>query len=207
MVKNRALTFRRYRNREESRYLKLFDGGVTDNLGLHGIITQRERYNSPIAPFSPKQVVSMKDLLFIVVNASAKTGENIHKNVEGPNGVHVLGAVVNTLMATATTRTRDEFFLAMQAWRDDIIEYRCGLGADRVRELIGDQQGWDCKDVHFDILDLSFAQVRDQGLRAKLEKIPTAYVLPRTQIDLLVKSAGELLRNNPQFSAFLKRVR
>ena len=206
VIRNKALTFRRYQNRNESRYLKLFDGGVTDNLGLHGIITQRERYNSPIAPFSPKQVVSLKDFLFIVVNASAKTGENIQKEAEGPNGVHVLGVVVDTLMATATSRTRDEFFLAMQTWREDIIEYRCGLTANRVRELIGDRQGWDCKDVHFDILDLNFEQVKDQRLRATLEKIPTAYVLPRTQTDLLVKSAGELLRDNPRFRDFLKRV-
>jgi len=88
----------------------------------------------------------------------------------------------------------------------DIIEYRCGLSEQRVRELIGDRQGWDCKDIHFDILDLSFDQVRDQSLRAKLEGIPTDYVLPRIQTDLLVKSAGELLRSNPQFKAFLDRV-
>jgi NTE family protein len=206
VIRNKALSFRRYQNRQESGYLKLFDGGITDNLGVHGIVTQRERYASIIAPMSPKQVVNMKDLLFILVNASAKTGENIQKEAEGPNGVHVLGVVVDTLMATATSRTRDEFFLAMQTWRDDIIEYRCGLTANRVSELIGDRQGWDCKDVHFDILDLNFEQVKDQRLRATLEKIPTAYVLPRTQTDLLVKSAGELLRDNPKFRDFLKRV-
>ncbi len=206
-VKNRALTFRRYRNREESTYLKLFDGGITDNLGLYGLVTQRERYDSLIAPISPKQAVSIKDFLFVVVNASAKSGENIHKNVEGPNGVHVLGAVVNTLMATATSRTRDDFFHAMRKWRDDIVEYRCGLGEQRVRELIGDRRGWNCKDVQFDVLDLSFEQVKDKNLRAQLEMIPTAYVLPRTQTDLLVKTSSELLRNNPRFSAFLNRVR
>ena len=67
-------------------------------------------------------------------------------------------------------------------------------------------RGWDCKDVQFHILDLSFDQVKDRGLRAKLEKIPTAYVLPRDQTDLLVKTAGELLRNNPQFKNFLGKV-
>ncbi len=40
-----------------------------------------------------------------------------------------------------------------------------------------------------------------------MKKIPTAYVLPREQTDLLVKIAGELLRNHPQFKNFLKRVR
>jgi NTE family protein len=206
VIRNQALTFRRYQNRQESRYLKLYDGGVTDNLGLHGFITKRERYDSLIKPISPKRAVSVKNLLFIVVNASTKTGENFLKTVEGPNGIDGVGAVVDTLMATATARTRDDFFRAMQSMRNDMIEYRCGLSEQRVRELIGDRQEWDCKDINFDILDLSFDQVRDQNLRARLEEIPTAYVLSRIQTDLLVKTAGELLRSNPQFKAFLDRV-
>ena len=90
--------------------------------------------------------------------------------------------------------------------QDDIIKYRCGLGERQVRELIGDRQGWDCKDAQFHILDLSFDQVTDQDLLAKLEEIPTAYVLPQAQTDLLVKTAGELLRSNPKFRDFLNRV-
>ena len=110
-------------------------------------------------------------------------------------------------MATATARTRDDFFRAMASWRDDIVKYRCGLSERQVCELIGDHQGWDCSDLQFHILDLTFDQVRDRNLRAKLENIPTAYVLPRDETDLLVKTAGELLRNHPQFKNFLNRVR
>jgi NTE family protein len=207
VVRNQARTFRQYQNRQEHRYLKLYDGGVTDNLGIHGLITQRERHDSLIAPMSPKRAASVKDLLFIVVNAGAEVKENFLKKIEGPKGIQGLGAVVDTLMATATARTRDDFFLAMKVWQDDIIKYRCGLGERQVRELIGDRQGWDCKDVQFHILDLTFDQVKDQSLRAKLDAIPTAYVLPRDQTDLLVKTAGELLRNHPQFKDFLDRVR
>ncbi len=207
VVRNQAQTLRRYQNRQESRYLKLYDGGVTDNLGVHGITTHRERHESPIGPISPKGAVSMKDLLFIVVNAGTKAGGNFLKKIEGPGGIQGLGAVVDTLMATATALTRDDFFRTMEVWLDDIIRYRCGLGETRVRALIGDRQGWDCRDVEFHILDLSFDQVKDQSLRAELEAIPTAYVLPRDQTDLLVKTAGELLRNHPQFKNFLDRVR
>ncbi len=207
VVKNQARTLRRYQIRQEHRYLKLYDGGVTDNLGIHSITTNRERYDSLIAPMLPKGVVSMKNLLFILVNAGTKAGTNFHKRIEGPNGIEGLGAVVDTLMSTATARTRDDFFRAMKDWRDDMIKYRCGLGERQVRELIGDRQEWDCKDVQFHILDLRFDQVTDPSLRANLKKIPTAYVLPRNQTDLLVKTAGELLRNHPQFKKFLNRVR
>ncbi len=206
VVRNQARTMRRYQDSQESKYLKLYDGGVTDNLGVHSITIHRERYDSPIAPMSPKRVATMKDLLFIVVNAGANVRESFVKEIEGPNGVEGLGAVVNSLMATATARTRDNFFRTMEVWHDGIIRYRCGLGEAQVRDLIGDRQGWDCKDVQFHVLDLSFDQVTDQDLRAKLEEIPTAYVLPRDQVDLLVRTAGELLRKHPRFKNFLNRV-
>jgi len=207
VVKNQARTLRRYRDRQKSRYLKLYDGGVTDNLGIHGLTTQRERHDSLIAPMVPKRVVRMKDLLFIVVNAGKEAGGNFLKTIEGPNGIGAMSAVVDTLMAAATDRTRDDFFKAMKVWRDDIIDYRCGLSDQQLRELAGERPGWDCKNVQFHVLDLSFDQVKDQSLRAKLEQIPTAYVLPKDQTDLLIKTAGELLRNHPQFKKFLNRVR
>ncbi len=143
----------------------------------------------------------------MVLAADSRRSSTFHKTIDGPNGFDGLGAVVDTLMSTATARTRDDFLLAMDFWRDDIVKYRCGLSEQRLRELIGDRQGWDCKDVQFHILDLTFDQVKDQNLREKLEAIPTAYVLPRDQTDLLVKTAGELLRSNPQFKDFLDRVR
>ena len=179
VVRNQARTFRLYQNQRENRFLKLYDGGVTDNLGVHGLITQRERYNSLIEPMSPERAVKLKDLLFIVVNAGAVTRENFFTKIEGPTGIHALSAVVDTLMATATARTRDEFFQSMKIWRDDIVKYRCDLGERQVSELIGEHQGWNCKDVQFHILDLSFDQVTDRDLVAKLGAIPTAYVLPR----------------------------
>lgn len=206
VVRNLALAFRRYQDREEIRYLKLYDGGITDNLGIHRVITHRERDGSLISPIVPKQAVRMKNLLFIVVNAATKPKNNFTKEIEGPNGVAGIGAVVDTLMATATARTRDDFFEAMEIWRDDIIKYRCGLSKERMHELIGDRPGWDCKDVHFDVLDLRFDQVKDQSLLAELEAIPTAYVLPQAQTDLLVKTAGDLLRNNPKFKDLLGRL-
>ncbi|MEK6247954.1 MAG: hypothetical protein N2C12_07225, partial [Planctomycetales bacterium] len=206
VVRNLALALRRYQDREKTRYLKLYDGGITDNLGIHRVITHRQFHGSLISPIVPKQAVRMKNLLFIVVNSATKPSKNFIEKIEGPSGIEGLGAVVDTLMATATARTRDNFFEAMEIWRDDIIKYRCGLSKQRVRELIGDRPGWDCKDVHFDVLDLRFDQVKDQSLQAELEAIGTTYVLPQTQTDLLVKTAGDLLRNNPKYKDLLGRL-
>jgi NTE family protein len=40
-------------------------------------------------------------------------------------------------------------------------------------------------------------------MRARLEKIPTRFKLPKDDVDLLISSAGSLLRQNPGYKEFL----
>jgi NTE family protein len=45
--------------------------------------------------------------------------------------------------------------------------------------------------------------VPDPVQRAELEKIPTRFVLPEKSVDLLLDSAGLILRRNSAFQRFL----
>ena len=60
------------------------------------------------------------------------------------------------------------------AVRNRALTFRCGLSEETLRELTDDRQDWDCKDVRFHLLDLSFDEVQAPELKAKLEAIPTA---------------------------------
>jgi NTE family protein len=206
VVRNHARTLRRYRNPDRIKYLKLYDGGITDNLGISGLVTQRERFESPIKPLTPQRAVALKNMLFIVVNATTKTDESFQATVEGPPGIDGIGAVLDTMMTVATARTRDSFFAAMKSWHEGLVEFRCGLTAAEVRDLLGERSDWDCEDIHLDVLDLSFDQVHDRELRARLDAIPTAYVLSREDTDLLIETGRHMLSVHPRFKEFLSRV-
>ncbi len=45
--------------------------------------------------------------------------------------------------------------------------------------------------------------MRERSVKARLDKIPTRFKLPKDDVDLLISSAGSLLRQNPSYKEFL----
>ena len=67
-----------------------------------------------------------------------------------------------------------------------MIDWRCRMPQDRVQALIGDGQQWNCRDLSFHVVRVTFDQMPDPVTRAALEKIPTRFTLPEKNIDLLL---------------------
>jgi NTE family protein len=84
-----------------------------------------------------------------------------------------------------------------------MIDYRCGLTPPEVAALRGSTEGWDCRNLSLQVAKVSFDQMREPSVRARLEKIPTRFKLPKDDVDLLISSAGSLLRQNPSYKNFL----
>ena len=47
----------RYRDSEQVKYLKLADGGITDNFGLSGLVIARAAADKPYMPLTPDKAV------------------------------------------------------------------------------------------------------------------------------------------------------
>src|SRR5258706_6706089 len=60
---------RYYREQPTERFIKLGDGGLSDNLGVSTLLLARAFYGSPYAPLSDADAVRIRRLLFIVVHA------------------------------------------------------------------------------------------------------------------------------------------
>jgi NTE family protein len=50
---------------------------------------------------------------------------------------------------------------------------------------------------------VTFDQIPDPAIRERLEKIPTRFKVEKENIDLLLDSAGAILRRNSAFQRFL----
>jgi len=57
--------------------------------------------------------------------------------------------------------------------------------------------------VSFHVVKVTFDQVGDPVMRSELEKIPTRFNVPEKSIDLVLDSAGLILRRNSAFQRFL----
>ena len=128
-----ALT--RYRSGEQVKYLKLADGGITDNFGLSGLVIARAAADKPYMPLTPEKAVRLRRLIFVVVNAGQAPSGSWGRTVEGPDGAELLNAVTDTAMNSAVRSGFDAFRLTFRDWEEAIRKWRCSLPIAEARRL------------------------------------------------------------------------
>ncbi len=198
-----AAAIQRYREKDDVKFVKLLDGGMTDNLGLSGFVLELAAATKPYEPLTPRQVVNLKRFLFVVVDAGRPPGGDLAKDPNAPQLSDLIQAVSDTAVDANVRAAYDAFVAEMDKWRERMVEYRCGLTPPEIASLRGSTEGWDCRDLSLNVAKVSFDQMREQTVRGRLEKIPTRFKLPKDDVDLLISSAGSLLRQNPNFRNFV----
>ncbi len=202
IVRANAEAIKRYRENTAVKYVKLLDGGLTDNLGLTGLLIERLRADTPYEPMSEAEAVRMRRLLFIVVDAGRPPGGDWAKSVSTDAG-DLIQAVADTAVDANVRNTYDTFAAQLKSWNRELVNWRCKLPPEKARELLGDDRSWNCRDLSFHVVKVTFDQMPDAAVRAKLESIPTRFKLKKPNIDLLLDSAGAILRRNSAFQRFL----
>jgi predicted acylesterase/phospholipase RssA len=183
-------------------YLKLMDGGLVDNYGISGFTIARESSDTAYGPLTPHQAVKLRRAMFLVVDSKVGISGDWVNTVQGPDGVEVLKAAIDTTMDASVGASYSAFDRTMKDWQASMIKWRCGLsGAERAR--YGVKPGWDCKNVQFFIGRLGFDQL-DPSRAAVLEAVPTRFQLPQGQVDDVIAAGRDTLRASPIFQAFAR---
>ena len=191
-----------YRNPERMRFVKLADGGLTDNQGLSSILVARAAAGTPHDPITEANAVRLRRLLFLVVDAGRPPSGDWALERDGPSGVDVGLAAADAAIDSATRLSVQAFREEMARWRDQIVRWRCALPAERVRALLPPGRAWRCDDLRFDIDVLSFEGL-PAALEARLRAMPTRLVLPAADVDAAIEAG----RQAAQGSAALARYR
>lgn len=200
LLRSFAQAISRYHDGEMP-YIKLLDGGLVDNYGLAGFTIARLSSDTPYGPLQPKQAVKMRRAMFLVVDAKGGlTGNSWINTVEGPSGVDLVMAAVDTSIDATVSASFTAFQSTMADWQGALIRWRCGLTAVQ-RAQYGAGPGWNCRDVKFFIGRLGFDQL-DPARAARLEAVPTRFRLPAEQVDDVIAAGRDALRASPAFKAF-----
>jgi NTE family protein len=197
-----AQSLQRYRDSAAMRYVKLLDGGLTDNFGLHGLIVARAAASAPYAPMTPDRAVRMRHLLIIVVDAGRSSQDNWALTPEGPSGAQLLSAVTDTAIVSNVRNSYDTARLLMQDWQRELVAWRCRLGPAEVTRLRGTLAGWDCRDVKFEIDRVDFSAA-GPDYAPRLNQVPTRFKLAAEQVDLVIEAGRRALRASPVYRRFV----
>ncbi len=204
LLRAQADAVQRYRANDDVRFLKLLDGGLTDNLGLTGLVLAKLAASAPYEPLSPAQAVRVQRMLFVIVDSGRPPGGDWARTAEGPGVDNLILAVSDTAIDANIRGAYDYFETIMERWRRDLVDYRCSLSAGQVERLRGTASAWRCDELSFHIVRVAFDKMPDEAIRTQLDQIPTSFQLPEKSVDLLIESAGVILRQDKEFRSFLR---
>ncbi len=188
-----AKAVRNYRNPNVQRFIKLVDGGVTDNYGLSSIVIARAASGRPYAPMSAVDAVRVRRMLFLVVDAGRSPSGDWAMQRHGPSGVDMALAATDSAIDSAARISFDSFKLMLAQWQADLQAYRCSLSSEQLTTLRGAarvEEPWNCQDVEFEISLLSFGDLGAQRA-SLLDQIPTRLTLPAADIDAAIDAGRE----------------
>jgi len=182
------------------RFVKLLDGGLVDNFGLSGFSIAMLAAQHPYQPMTERQAVKVRRIMFLVVDAGRSISGDFAQRIEGPSGVELVSAAANTAIDASVRSSYAAFSSLVTDWTSRVKRWRCGLSAaDRLRLGVG--ANWHCGDVSLFIDRVNFEQL-GAARAGILNAVPTRFVLPAEQVDLLIEGGAAALRQSRSYQAF-----
>lgn len=197
-----AQAMKDYRDPARVRYVKLVDGGVTDNYGLSSILIGRAVSRTPYGPLTARDAVTLQRMLFLVVDAGRGPSGDWALTLDGPSGLDAAMAATDSAIDSAARVGFDAFRKMMHEWQASVVEFRCGLALPEVARLRGSAEGWNCQDLQFHFGLISFADLGSTR-EAELNAIPTRLALPAKSVDEAIKAGFDATRSNVTLKTYL----
>lgn len=198
-------TLHDFRDLGTGRYVKLVDGGLSDNFGLSSIQQSHLLMGTPHAPWSERDAIRIRNLLFVVVDGGQQPSGNLNQDLDGPSGIDLAMAAIDAAIDTNVRLSYDSFVQMIRRWQDDTVRYRCKLPDDAQRRIRDRQPGWRCDDVQFTVTRLSFGDLAPARAQA-LNAIPTRLKLPEHDIDALIEAGRDAMAHSLSVRYFAARA-
>jgi NTE family protein len=168
-----------YFQRDNRQYAHFVDGGITDNLGLRAIYEVIELAGGTKQYLKNHQRTPPRRLVLISVNASTNPEPKMDQSRKQPSLKESIGSMSNVQLHFYNVATIELMKKTMDRWARELSTPKAPV------------------ESYFILLD--FKQVKDPEQRALINTMPTSFSLTDEQVDLLIETGGELLRNNPEF--------
>lgn len=186
-----------YRDGARRPYIHLVDGGVSDNLGMRGVLDALEILETFHDLGAPTPLDRARRIIIFIVNSLSTPPTDWDKHERPPGTLQVL--------VKATGVPIDHYsYEAVELLKDTMARWRT------MRQLRNSQAftpGHDpaadavlnVPDAEIYAIDVSFQQLKDKNELKYLNKLPTSFHLPSEAVDRLRAAAGEIILESPEF--------
>lgn len=192
-----------FQNSEERPYIHLVDGGVTDNIGVRGVLETIQELAASAEYRGEVGFGIIERIVLFVVNSRSSPSTDWDRRESPP------GFTAQLLQASGVPIARYSYeTIETMKDIDEIWKWKRELQVAKMR-LAGatkDQAEASVQEVKLDVIDVSFDAIADPEERAYFMELPTSFVLPEEDIDRLVEVAGQLMRQSEEYSSILHKM-
>ena len=192
-----------FRDSAERPYIHLVDGGLSDNIGVRGVLEAFEEMSISRDFRQSRGVRQIRRVFMIVVNAHSDHQKDWEQDSSPPG-------TIKQLVQTSGVPIERYSFETVELMKD-----RAETMDMRRRLLVAEAQlnGATLEEAEalypphdFFVMDVSFDKVRNPADRAYFMSLPTSFVLEPEAVDRLVDVAGELMRQAPVYQEILATI-
>jgi NTE family protein len=193
-----------YRDGVHRPYIHLVDGGVSDNVGMRGVLDALEFLEALHEAGQPTPLDRVKRIVVFVVNSLSSPPTHWDES-ETPPGT------VDILLQASGVPIDHYSYEAVELLKDTAARWQ---KERRIRDLAGCSTNKDSPvcaairvpEAEIYAIDVSFAALADAKEREFLNLQPTSFVLPPEAVDRLRAAAGTIIEASPEFQRLLKDV-
>jgi NTE family protein len=185
-------------------YLHIVDGGVSDNLGLRGMLEAFEEMEA--SPNFQKQIgfASIRHIVVIAVNSRSSPSIDWDKSPTPPG-------LVSQLLQSSSVPI-DHFSYESVELLKDIAERWANNRKLAVaqKQLAGESRAQaeaGTQEVSFATIDVSFDAIADPVEKKYFMELPTSFVLPDEAVTRLRALGGKLLLESKPFQDLMRQIR
>jgi NTE family protein len=188
----------------EDPFFHLVDGGLSDNLGLRGVLDYLETFEALRAAGQPTPLDSVRRIIIFVVNSVSSPSTDWNTSEESPQTLTILtkaaGVPIDRYASESIELLKDidARWAALREIRDS------PAFAKNKDAKIANVVNVPNADIH--TIDVSFQALKDKSERDFLNQLPTSFVLPDEAVDRLRAAAATILLASPELREVLKEA-
>lgn len=188
---------------ENRPYLHVVDGGVSDNLGLRGMLEAFEQLDASPVFRRELRFAELRHIVVIAVNSRSAPATDWDRHAASPG-------IVAQLLQSSNVPIDRFSFESVELLRDMAARWADRRELAIARRIDGGQTRADAEAavprITFDAIDVGFDAIEDPAERREFMEMPTTFVLPVSSIDRLRALGGRLLRESRPYQVLLDRI-
>jgi NTE family protein len=201
-ILKRLQELRELDNAVEDPFFHLVDGGVSDNLGLRGILDFMETFEALRGTGHATPLDHVRRVIIFVVNSVSLPSTDWNRSEDPPGSLTILTKAAGVPIdryaneSVELLRDIDARWTALRTIRDSISTK---ASRDPILSYV-----LNAPDADIHVVDVSFHALKDKAERDYLNHLPTSFALPREAVDRLRAAASTIILESPDARAVLQ---